>query len=287
METPEPAEIPQLLPTPSDPENATALEFHEVRLLARIEGMLQPLQIGLNNLNEEWSEHKEEMKRLKMENFKLDYKLTQEQKKTRELSRCIRWLEDETLEKNVIIHGIVESNWETKDQCKEKLFGVLANLINRNTWQEKIDSARQIPIITVRKIGQYNSMRCCPIAVTFENRMDVEYLLENKKRLGHGIFADQEYGPETEKNRKLLRPIFNLARKYDNYKGMCKIEGDKVILRGKEYIVETIGTLPEEVNGFRVSSKTDGSIFAFFGELNPLSNFHPCEFEHNGIIFHS
>ena len=52
METPEPAEIPQLQPTPSDPENATALELHEARLLARIEGMLQPLQIGLNNLNE-------------------------------------------------------------------------------------------------------------------------------------------------------------------------------------------------------------------------------------------
>ena len=124
-------------------------------------------------------------------------------------------------------------------------------------------------------------MRCHPITVTFENMMDVEYLLENKKRLGCGIFADQEYGPETEKNRKLLRPIFNLARKHDNYKEKCKMDGDKLILKGKEYTVETIGTLPKEVNGFRASSKTNGSIFAFFGELNPMSNFHPCEFEHN------
>ena len=107
METPDPTETPQKQPTPSGPEKATALELHEARLLARIEGMLQPLQIGLNNLNREWSEHKEEMKRLKMENFKLDHKLKQERKKTRELSRHIRWLEDTTLEKNVIIHGIV------------------------------------------------------------------------------------------------------------------------------------------------------------------------------------
>ena len=178
----------------------------------------------------------------------------------------MRWLEDKTLEKNVIIHGITESNWKTEDQCKQKLFGVLANLINRNTWQEKIDSARQIPIATVRRIGQYKSLRCHPIAVTFENKLDVEYLLENKKKLGRGIFADQEYSPETEKNTKLLRPIFNLARKHDNYKGKCKMEGDKLIIKGREYTVDTIGTLPEEVNGFRVSSKSDGRIFAFFIE---------------------
>ena len=55
----------------------------------------------------------------------------------------------------------------------------------------------------------------------------------------------------------------------------------------REYTVDTIGTIPPEVNGFRATSKTDGKILAFFGELNPLSNFHPSEFEHNGIIFHS
>ena len=75
MENSEPTETPQKQPTPLDPENATALELHEARLLARIEGMLQPLQIGLNNLNQEWSEHKEEMKRLKMENFRLQKKV--------------------------------------------------------------------------------------------------------------------------------------------------------------------------------------------------------------------
>ena len=54
-----------------------------------------------------------------------------------------------------------------------------------------------------------------------------------------------------------------------------------------EYTVDTLDTIPKEINGFKSTSKTNGEILAFFGELNPLSNFYPCEFEHNGIIFHS
>ena len=125
------------------------------------------------------------------------------------------------------------------------------------------------------------------MVITFGCKSDVEYLLENKRNLGHGIFADQEYGPETEKNRKLLRSIFNAARRHSDYKGKCKLEGDKLILKGKEYTVDTISTLPKEIDGFNATSKSNGEILAFFGELNPLSNFYPCEFEHNGIIFHS
>ena len=130
-------------------------------------------------------------------------------------------------------------------------------------------------------------MRSRPLEVTFNCKSDVEYLLENKRCLGRGIFADQEYGPETEKNRKLLRPILNLARKHENYKGKCKREGDTLIIKGMEYMVDTISTLPDEISSFKASSKSDGRILAFYREINPLSNFHPCEFEHNGIIFHS
>ena len=271
-----------------DPKKTmTELERHEVRILEKIEKLLQPINTTLRELSTELREHKEEMKQIRDENCRLEYNLNKERKKNKSLGRQVRWLEDKLLENNIVMHGIAETPWESKDFCKEKIFNVLANLFNRSTWQEKLDIARQIPITTVRRVGPYNSMRCRPVIITFSCKSNAEYLLENKRRLGRGIFADQEYGPETERNRKLLRPIFNAARKHEDYKGKCKLEGDQLILQGKEYTVDMIGTLPPKINGFRATSKADGRTLAFFGELNPLSNFHPSEFEHNGIIFHS
>ena len=36
-----------------------------------------------------------------------------------------------------------------------------------------------------------------------------------------------------------------------------------------------------------ISSKESENVFGFFGELNPLSNFHPAKFVYNNIEYHS
>ena len=185
-------------------KDLTDLEQSEARILQKIEKMQIQLQTSINELKDEWKEHKEELKQVKVENYKLEYCLKKEKQKRRDLGHRVRWLEDKLLENNVTMQGITESPWETEEACKEKIFGVLAKLVICDTWQEKLDIARQILIKTVRRIGVYNSLRCRPVSITFGCRSDVEYLLENKRGLGRGIFADQEYGPETKKNRRLL-----------------------------------------------------------------------------------
>ena len=40
------------------------------------------------------------------------------------------------------------------------------------------------------------------------------------------------------------------------------------------------------MSGFNISSKIGDSAFGFFGNLNPLSNFHPSNFLHGGHAFH-
>ena len=54
-----------------------------------------------------------------------------------------------------------------------------------------------------------------------------------------------EYGVETEANRRKLRPIFNAARRHNDYKGKCRLEGDTLILDGKFYTVDNLYLLPE------------------------------------------
>ena len=102
--------------------------------------------------------------------------------------------------------------------------------------------------------------------------------MDNKTKLKDGIFVDYDYHHETLKNRKILYPILKAARKHKDYENLCKLEGDTLTLKGKHYTVNTIGDLPADLNGFRVSSKSDDKTYAFFGELNPFSNFHPSPF---------
>ena len=48
-----------------------------------------------------------------------------------------------------------------------------------------------------------------------------------------------------------------------------------------------VDKLPEELNNFKCTSKETQNEVGFFGELNPLSNFYSCEFQHQNVQFHS
>ena len=63
------------------------------------------------------------------------------------------------------------------------------------------------------------------------------------------------------------------------------MDDDRIILRGKSYTVNTLNQLPEELNVFKVTSKEDQNTVGFFGEINPLSNFHPAPFHLEGVDY--
>ena len=110
---------------------------------------------------------------------------------------------------------------------------------------------------------------------------------KNSKKLPKGVFIDKEYSKATEKERRTLRPIIKAARRIDKFKGICKMEGPNFVLDGKKYHRQNLHTLPIELDPSKVTSKTNDEVHAFFGKLNPLSNFHPCKFTVNNEEFHS
>ena len=67
------------------------------------------------------------------------------------------------------------------------------------------------------------------------------------------------------------------------------MEGATLIIRGLSYTKDDIHKLPEELNGFNVSSKhnEERNVFGFFGDVNPLSNFYPCKFTYKNVSYHS
>ena len=61
----------------------------------------------------------------------------------------------------------------------------------------------------------------------------------------------------------------------------------KLIIDGKTCTVENLDQLPASLNVVNLTSKSNEDYFAFFGELNPLSNFHPANFALHGCTFTS
>ena len=116
---------------------------------------------------------------------------------------------------------------------------------------------------------------------------DCEYLLANRNYLPNGVFIERQYSEETENKRRILRPIYKAAKNHPSYRGRCTMEGEFLKLHGRMYSVNDIGKLPEELNSFKCTSKETQDALGFFGELNPLSNFYNCEFQHHNLTFHS
>ena len=101
------------------------------------------------------------------------------------------------------------------------------------------------------------------------------------------MYADREYTEAIESKRQKLRPILRRAKQLPKYKMKSKLEGGKLIIKGKSYTSKCLHLLPDQLTSYRVSSKENGKSIGFFGELSLFSNFHEASFELDGIVFHS
>ena len=68
--------------------------------------------------------------------------------------------------------------------------------------------------------------------------------MENKKSLGEGIFVDREYRDDVEWRRKSLRLVLKAAREHKDFKKKCKLEGDCLVIHGKQFSIENLHNLP-------------------------------------------
>ena len=136
-----------------------------------------------------------------------------------------------------------------------------------------------------KRVGRFSRTRARPIKVEFLQCQDVEYIIENKNFLQRGIYVDREYVPEIERKRRILLPILKAAKQVNDYKKKCRLEKDKVVINGKHYGTDNLHQLPEELDVFDITTKSNGNCIGFFGALNPLSNFYESRFEVDGVEY--
>ena len=263
-------------------------EFAELekRLLARFQSMIQkeiePLK---NDIKEMKMEQSQSVNSVTLENSEaISRKFQQSEEKHKRLQDRISYLEDQLLEKNIIFQGIYETEFEEYKDIKTQAVKAIAETMNGETEEEKKQSTRDTLIESIERMGRYNPLRTRPVKVSFTEKKDVDNLFKNRKKLTKGVFIDTEYSKATEKERRTLRPIIKAARRIDKFKGICKMEGPNFVLDGKKYHRQNLHTLPIELD---LSKVTNNEVHAFFGKLNPLSNFHLCKFTVNNDEFHS
>ena len=260
--------------------------LHQADLKTMIDPLKESIDVLLQIKNA-WESGIQECAKVKLKNEKLNKHVTQVECKNRRLTEKIRTMEDKMMEACIVLTGIPEDTWETEGTTREKVITAISHTITGTNHEDRVQQARNIPIKGTVRRGKYMALRNRPVIVEFFHKSDADYLIGNRMNLPQGVYVDRHYSEETERDRRKLRPFLKAARTHEKFKGKCKMDKDKLIIRGKEYNVTNLHSLPAEINGFKVSSRVSEEFqtFRFFGELNPFSNFHPSPFHIDRVTY--
>ena len=176
---------------------------------------LQPIKDSIEkivNSSTQIDSHDNEIKRLNVENSVLKTQVSELRNDMESMKSKLNQLENKSLEFNLIFRGVEESLNETEDVLKDKIHRIVLNTYNYQDEQSRLSAARCCIIRRCKWLGRPNPHRPRPISVEFESKRDVDAILENKYYLSKGIFADKEYCADTERKRRLLRPILRATK---------------------------------------------------------------------------
>ena len=224
---------------------------------------------------------------LSKETRKVVTKVNRIESEQSKLKRRIQDLEKRVLENSLVLRGVKDEKWEEEKDTLKKVYQEISHLMEIKDGEDRLEVAHEVGIRRCRRMGRYQPERNRPISLELVHRQDVLYLLEHKKELNKGVYLDKEYSKEVEKKRKVLLPILKAARDTDKYRKRSRMEEDKVVIKGKHYGLNNLDELPEDLETFKITTKEDDNTLAFFGELNPLSNFHPARFSMNETVYSS
>ena len=282
--------IDTTIPLPPAKENPTEMDKMELHLARNMQAMLKPIQETLarmTKVKEKVEQHESKIKHLETDNWKLNAEVKTLKQELKDVNKRITDLENKSLDKNLIFHGIPEDQGTEREDLASKIYQEISPTINREMETERLQVASEIEIVRARRLGKKEVNCTCPISVEFSNKFDVEQIYANRFDFNDGIYVNKEYSKDTECNRCLLRPILQAAKKLPEYKDVCRMEADVLNLNSTKFNKDNLHELPAKLNIMEITTKSNADVVGFFGEICPLSNFYPSKFFHNGIEFHS
>ena len=156
--------------------------------------------------------HSEEIQGLKNENLWLNRKVQQLTAEHGHMKKQLTKIKTKSLEHCLIIRGLPEEPKEIEQMMRDKLHNSLATIMQGETEEEKLDSAKQIVIKNCRRLGRFSRNRPRPVSVELLHKEDVEFILDNRFDLPRGTYIDKEYPIDIEHKRKTLLPVLCAAK---------------------------------------------------------------------------
>jgi ribA/ribD-fused uncharacterized protein len=198
--------------------------------------------------------------------------------KNTQLRNELTKLEAYTRRENLKFDGIREKTDENCEQTLYKLF---------SKQMQIPDASSRIKISRCHRIGRFkeNADKARTIVAKFHFYPDRMEVWQNRKLLkGTGIFVNEDFPIEIDRQRRTMMPIMKAARD----QGMkAYLVGSKLMVDSRAYTMTSLDSLPEAISTTNVSEKRLGDYVFFSGRLSPLSNFHPCILEDGGITFNT
>ena len=259
-----------------DPELAKMGRILAREITKSLTKALIPLQREINDLKETQNSTLpiNDMHDIIEENDRLKTKVDQLETFNMKLKNKLNRIEDKLLENNLLFFGISEKEGETEYERYSVILDIISSTFIGPDYKTQVQQARQIQIEKLVHKGRYSQNKITPISVTFAHQRDLQDLVANRKYLPSGVTVSKEFGKHTENERKFLKPILRAANTKTGYRRKCRLEGDHLVIKGKHYNRDNIEKLPEDLSGYKITSKEDSDTIGFFGELNPLSNFY-------------
>ena len=172
---------------------------------------------------------------------------------------------------NLIFDGIVDSDSDSDLECIKKLRFVLKDIpgLQVNTFQ--IERCHRLD-------GAFKPGRNRRLICAFNWHYDVLCILKNRKRLPRGVFVSEDLPEEWVDRRRILKPIYNAAKRMEKYKSSTYLTKDKLVIDGKSFMVSGPDANLQEANDLLDISasceRRNEDTILFLGSHSVLSNLH-------------
>ena len=169
---------------------------------------------------------------------------------------------------NLLFDGVKE---EQNEDCKQTIMNIL---------REKLQLAMDWTVDVAHRNGKPVQGKNRKIIVKFRSLEHRQLVWANRRKLKDtSLFMSEDFCEETKSARSRLTPIMKAAWKHQHN---AKLVKDELIIEGVHYTLSTL----HSTSGPKVSTPTiQENTIAFYGQLSPLSNFHPARFTVDGQEF--
>ena len=194
---------------------------------------------------------------------------------------------------NLLLDGIPESPAGVQEDCLKIVKEVLQNKLELDASQIDIARCHRKGFRKNLRNERNSNEKPRPIIFKLQNYKDRQNIWESRFKLKNTkIFLNEDFPQEINQKRKTLFPIMKAAQK-QNKDAFLSVDKLHIVTKDsasvqKSHLVVTVDSLnklPSELDSKFITTCRANDCFAFYGELCPMSNFHPAPISYKGKTF--